>query len=89
MDYPRLSTYKDTKYLGHIQGKIEVFSDKIGLSIDKYNGFVDKKRAPSWAPAGQQTNQAQPYNYEKHTEGGGGAGGGAALAQPPTPCISL
>ena len=85
MDYPCLSTYKDTKYLGHIQGKIKVFSDKIELSIGKYRGFVDKKRAPTWAPAGLQTIQAQPLDYEKHTEGGGGAGGGAALVQPPTP----
>ena len=72
MDYPCLSTYKDTKYLGHIQGKIEVFSDKIGLSIDKYPEFVDKKRAPGWAPAGSTANQGGAITMKTHRGGGRG-----------------
>lgn len=49
-----------------MQGKIEVFSDKIGLSIDKYNGFVDKKRAPGWAPAGSSANQGGANTMKTH-----------------------
>ena len=57
-----------------MQGKNEVFSDKIGLSIDKYNGFVDKKRAPSWAPAGLTGQSRRSQYHEKHTSRGRGGG---------------
>lgn len=52
-----------------MQEKISVFSDRIGLFVDKYDGFVDKKKAPNWAPTGLQTIQAQPKTMKTHRGG--------------------
>lgn len=46
----------------------------ITLFIDKYNGFVDKKGAPDWAPEWLTGQSRRSQNHEKHTSRGRGGG---------------
>ena len=61
-----------------MQGEKKVFSDTIGLFIDKYKGFIDKKGRPNGHPLGSLANQGGA-NTMKNTLAGVK---GAAMSPP-------
>ena len=72
-DYPYLSTPKGTTFFRDMQGKIEVFSDKMQLSIDKYRGFIDKNGHPAGHPSGSLANQGGAKTMKNTLAGDVGA----------------
>lgn len=72
-DYPRLSKYKDTAFLGLMQAKIVLYIDTITLYVDKIIQIVGKKR-PKNAPKTPNQPRAAAKNYE-NTLAAGGVGG--------------
>lgn len=56
-----------------MQGKIKVFSDKIGLYIDKYKGFIDKNGHPAGHPQARRPLKAEPYTMKNTLAGDVGA----------------
>lgn len=72
-DYLRLSKYKDTTILGHMQAKICLYIDMIQPYVDEIIQIVGKKR-PKTTPKTTSQPRAAAKNYE-NTLAAGGAGG--------------
>ena len=71
-----------------MQGKIKVFSDKIGLYIDKYKGFIDKNGHPSGHPRGCRPSKRSPMTMKNTPRGAGVQGEGRRSHSPPPPAAT-